>query len=440
MVRVFKDGINYSKGCRALGFGLWTLAYDLILTGVFLFYLPVYFLRKKTTFFSLKERLGFFPVIFSKSIWIHAVSVGEVNLIEPVVNKVAEIFNYPILISTTTLTGNRLAKRKYAKTAKVIYSPLDLSFAVKRFLKKVNPKIVIAAETELWPNLILHLKQKGIPFLIINGRISNQAFRKYKLIRPLMKKIFSGCSHIGAQTKNYKKRFISLGAKPSRVSVTGNLKFNSINPEREKINWVKKQYSPILKPGSKELFIAASTHSPEEKIILSIYKEPDLNQKLSLLIAPRHPQRINSIEKIVLAEGFNPVRISRLSSPAGGKKDVFILDTIGQLLYFYSICDICFVGGSLSGYGGHNILEPLYFLKPVIFGPSMENFSEIRKVVIDNSAGIQVNSPKELKEKLRVLSNDKSKRSCYAQAAVDVFKNYDSLDKNLKIILKEANR
>ncbi|MFO8053018.1 MAG: 3-deoxy-D-manno-octulosonic acid transferase [Candidatus Omnitrophota bacterium] len=413
------------------------LFYDITFSIGFLLYLPFYCLRKKIIISSLFKKLGFFLPTFKRSIWIHAVSVGEINLIEPIVNKLMVSLNYPIIISTTTLTGNRVAVKKYQGSAKIIYFPLDISFIIKRFLKKIDPIVVIAAETELWPNFILRLRKKNIPFLIINGRISDRAFRRYQSIKPFMKKILSGCSRIGVQNKKYQKRFIDLGAKPGKVPVTGNLKFNSIHPEKKLVEEAKKEYSTVLKPGTKDLFLAASTHSPEEKIVLTIYKELYLKHNLSLLIAPRHPGRVASIEKNILAEGFRPVRISKISQTSYKKNDVFILDSVGQLLYFYSICDICFVGGTLSGSGGHNILEPIYFLKPVIFGPSMENFSDIALKVLESSAGIQVESSQQLKEELIILLKNKNKRIDYADAATDVFKKEDSLGQNFKMILEE---
>jgi 3-deoxy-D-manno-octulosonic-acid transferase len=436
--KIFKNNIiEWFQRHWTLDIGLWVVLYDLLFIIGFLIYLPFCFLRKKITVNSLLKKIGFFPSIFKQSIWIHAVSLGEVNLIEPIVDKLVESLNYSIVISTTTLTGNRVAVKKYQKFAKIIYFPLDISFIIKRFLKKINPVIVIAAETELWPNFILCLQKKNIPFLIINGRISDKAFRRYQSIRPFMKNILSGCSRIGVQNKKYQKRFIDLGAEPGKVLITGNLKFNSIRPEKKITEKTKKKYSPILKPGNKDLFLAASTHNPEEKIILSIYKELYLEHNLSLLIAPRHPERVASIEKNVLAEGFRPIRISKISQLSYEKNDIFILDSVGQLLYFYSICDVCFVGGTLSGSGGQNILEPVYFLKPVIFGSSMENFPDIALKVLKSSAGIQVKSSQQLKEGLRTLLENKNKRIEYADAAADVFKKEDSLGQNFKIILEE---
>ncbi len=419
--------------------GLLFLLYDLLFTIGFIIYLPFYFLRKKITISSLKERLGFFPFFSKKSIWIHAVSVGEVNLIEPVVKRLREVLDYPIVISTTTLTGNQVARKKYSKTAKVIYFPLDLSFVLTRFLRKINPNIVIAAETELWPNLIWRLNKKNIPFVIINGRISNQAFRRYKNVRGLTKKVLSGCRRIGAQSSQDKRRFLYLGADQRRVSITGNLKFNIITPGIEKIEKFKKKFIPILKPNSKTLFTAASTHQPEEEIILGIYKQIYLKENLNLLIAPRHPGRAPWLENLIADYGFNPVPVSKIDQKIKEKNNIFILDTVGELIYFYSISDLCFVGGSLSSSGGHNILEPIYFLKPVLFGPNMENFAHIAKIALSYKAAIQVDDSSQLKDKLLFLLKNKEKWHCYTEACMNVFKENNSLPQSLRIILDEIN-
>lgn len=424
---------------RLLGSCLFLL-YDLTFITGLVFYLPFYFLRKKITFCSLKEKLGFIRYNCRNSIWIHAVSVGEVNLIEPLVRKLEKVLNLPIIISTTTLTGRQAAEKKYSDIARVLFFPLDISFAFRRVILKLKPQAVIAVETELWPNLIRFLNKKGIPFLIINGRISDQAFRRYRFLRFLMKNILPACRCIGAQSLKDRKRFLYLGAVPGRVLVTGNLKFNIVAPDRAKLIDYEKKYSAILKAGQKLLFIAASTHHPEEEMVLDICRKRYLKNRLSLLIAPRHPGRAVFLQKLAVAKGFTPLLMSRFNSERGSRSNVFILDTIGQLFYFYNLADICFVGGSFSASGGHNILEPIYFSKPVIFGPSMENFIEIAKIALNNSAAIQVNSRGQLQEELLSLLKDKQKRLEYAGACAGVFREAKGLDQNLEIILKELKR
>ncbi len=413
--------------------------YDLFFMLGFLFYLPFYFLRAKINLDSLKERLGGSLPFYQKSIWIHAVSVGEVNLIEPVLRRLKGVLDYPLVISTTTITGNQVARQKYAKIAHITYFPLDLSFILKKFLRLIRPQIFIAAETELWPNLIRCLKEKNIPFLIINGRVSQQAYNRYKLIRPLMKKILPACRHIGAQSQKDRERFLSLGALPDQVSVSGNLKFNISGPDSEKITSLKEKYIPLLKPGSRLLFVAASTHHPEEKIILDIYHQISKNKELTLLIAPRHPHRAPSLKKMAAARGFNSALVSEAVFSRESQKDVFILDTVGDLFYFYSFSDFCFVGGSFSGSGGHNILEPMYFLKPVIFGPSMENFFDIAETALNHSAAIQVDTPAKLKQAIESLLESPQKRLVFSRACVDVFRKAGGLEQSIKIILEAIN-
>lgn len=426
---------------------IFSLIYDVLFIAGFVFYLPFYFLKKKVNFTSLKCRLGIFSFFSKNSIWVHAVSVGEVILIEPLLKKLQDLFQLPIVVSVTTLTGYGVALEKYsAKGIKVIYSPLDLTFTIKRFLKKINPKLFIAAETELWPNLILCLKQKNIPFLVVNGRISKPAFRRYCFLKIVFKKILSGPVYIGAQTEADKQRFLALGAVESQVSITGNLKFNIAGLVPQKNKSQAQKYASFLKPEKVFLFTAASTHSPEEKIVIAIYQNIYKKYPLNLLIAPRHPQRVNSVEKLIKDKGFNPVRISQISffPEAALKKlfqaeNVFILDTVGQLFYFYDFSDICFVGGSFSNSGGHNILEPISLLKPTLFGPSMENFAAIKETVLKYSAGIEVKSPAQLQEKIVFLLENEKARVSYSRACKLVFEKEDSLEKTIRFIKEKIS-
>lgn len=426
---------------KRLGLGPWVYLYDFLFTIVFFLYLPFYFLRRKITFAALKDRLGFFSFSSLEDvIWMHAVSVGEVNLIEPLLKRLKETLRSQIVVSTTTLTGWQVAQSKYSKIAQVIFSPLDLSFVVKRFISRLNPKAVIAAETELWPNLIRYLDKNQVPFLIVNGRISKKAFNRYCLVRPLIRDVLRCCRHIGAQSQRDKERFLYLGANPEKISVTGNLKFNLSEPDSEKLDAYKKKYYPFLKPKGKLFFIAASTHHPEEEIILDLYGQIFLKNNLTLLIAPRHPGRAASLQRQILARGFNPILLSKLTQKREAEaKDIFILDTVGQLFYLYSLADICFVGGSFSESGGHNILEPMYFLKPVIFGPNMENFAEISRVALKYSAAIQVHSVKQLRQELIGLLESGKKRASYSKSCINVFKDSSGLEKNFQTIIEKIN-
>lgn len=415
------------------------LIYDFIFCLGLLIYLPSYFCRKRMNTLALREKLGFISLEESKkSIWIQVVSVGEANLIGNLIRRLKEVHDCPIVISTTTLTGNRIAKKRYSHLAKIIFFPFDISFVIERVIRIVKPKIFIAVETEIWPNLFHRLKKNKIPIVIINGRISDKAFKRYQLIRFFMRGVLKKCDYIGVQNSLYKERFLFLGANPEKVIVSGNMKFESILIDEKKLQEKKAKYVPILKRGGNQLIIAASTHDPEEEIIVDIYKSIFKNiGGVTLLIVPRHPERTSQIEKIIRLASFNPVRMSKVQENLGDKRNVFIADTVGDLIYFYSIADICFVGGSLSKDGGHNILEPIYFLKPTIFGPNMDNFLDIEEIVLEKGAGIKVRDREELGEILLGLVNDTALKDNLRNRCQEVFDGEKkSLENNLDIILK----
>jgi len=415
------------------------LIYDFIFCLGLIVYLPLHLWRKKMTPLALREKLG---LISSKeiknSIWIQVVSVGEANLIGNLIKRLRESQDSPIVISTTTLTGNRIARKRYSHLAKIIFFPFDLSFIVKRVIKVIKPRVFIAVETEIWPNLFYRLKKKKIPIVIINGRISDKAFKRYRLIRPFMKGVLRKCDYIGVQNPLYEERFLFLGADPKKIVTSGNMKFESILIDEDKLRQKQEKYKPILKKDGNKLLVAASTHEPEEEIIIDIYKDIFKSPGgITLLIAPRHPERVSQIEKIIRLASFNPVRMSKVEENLRDKRNVFIADTVGELIYFYSIADICFVGGSLSKDGGHNILEPIYFLKPTIFGPNMDNFTDIEEIVLEKGAGIKVRSREELGEVLLGLVSDTALKNNLRNRCREVFEGEKkSLNNNLNIILK----
>jgi len=407
---------------------IFLILYDIFFTLGLIIYFFHHLYYKKITFKALAEKLTFYSIKREKeeNIWFHGVSVGEVLLLRNLIAALGK--NYKITISSTTLSGKTTAFKNYP-SCKVIYFPFDLSFCVKRAIKLINPKIFISLETEIWPNLYYHLKKRNIPVIILNGRISDKAFRWYKKVRWVMRKILKNVDFIGVQNQKYKERFLFLGAGKEKIEVLGNLKFSSLSLDEKKLLSFQKKFS-FLKKEESLLIAAGSTHHPEEEIILEIYK--NLTSKynfLRLFIAPRHIERISFLEKKIKEKGFHPVRISK-SISSFKDKDIFLLDTVGDLFYFYSIADICFVGGSLINYGGHNILEPLYFSKPTLFGPFMENFKDIEDEVLSKKAAIKVKDKKDLERMLERLIEDSSLRE-------DLKRNASFLFKESKIILKK---
>jgi len=418
--------------------------YDIIFIIGFALYLPFYARRKKITLAALKEKIGIIDksrLSRKESIWFHVVSVGELNLIEKLAKRMHELCNCEIIITTTTLSANRLARKKYTGFAKIFFFPFDISFVIEKIISQFRPKILIVAETELWPNLFYRLKLKNIPVVIVNARISDRAFNRYKIIRPVIAGTLKKCSYIGAQNKSYRDRFIYLGADETTTIESGNMKFESLAVNEKQLHDFREKYSSLVKNGKSCLIVAGSTHNPEEEMLLATYKEiRGLGKDISLIIAPRHPERIPDIEKACVTYGFAPVRISELHKNPGTEPKIFLLDTMGELLYLYSLADVAFVGGSLADYGGHNILEPIFFLKPTLFGGHMENFQDIKEIILENNAGVQIQNQNELKEKLIELIDSASLRKELSLHCAQVFeKERKSLDENLKIILKCLN-
>lgn len=415
------------------------LIYDLINLLIALIYLPIYLFKGK--FHSgFRARFGILPrdLSLDKPIWIHAVSVGEAMSIKGLVQGIRKLYPQKKLIfSTVTPTGNKIAKDISQKGDLVTYLPLDLSFIVRKTLNLIRPEIFIIAETEIWPNMISCLFKMNIPVIVVNARISDSSFKGYSRIKFLLKPVLNKVSLFCAQTELDAERLLSLGLHKDKVKVTGNMKFDI-----KDCTDPKKDFSDLknkLGLGAKnKLFIAGSTHPGEEDIILRAYK--DLLKEfpsLRLLIAPRHPERTTEINNIAQSFSFKPIPISSLEAKKNNtaSDEVFILDTIGELVSYYNIGDIIFVGGSLIKKGGHNILEPAALGKPVIFGQHMFNFRDIADLFIKNKAGIVVNDLEQLKKSIAELLLDPIKADELSGRAKElILQNKGATERNLKLI------
>lgn len=411
--------------------------YDFFLFTAMVLYLPFYFGKKKIDFLAFKQRLGSIPVKSAEpSIWIQAVSVGEVHLAAGLIKELRNKYKDPIILSITTLAGYNLAKDKYPALAEFFFFPADFSGVVDQVMNRVNPKLFISIETEIWPNLFYRLNKGHIPIVILNARISEKAYLRYKFARFLIKPALKRVAVIGAQDEEYKKRFIVLGAEPLKVAVTGNMKFSSFSVDPIHLQKVKDDYGAVLARSKVQVIVAGSTHNGEEEMIVEVYlKCLNKIKDLILILAPRQVSRADDIEKIVKASGLKVWRFSKISKCPQETHGVVILDAVGELFYFYSLADICFVGGSLIPHGGHNILEPIYFNKPVIFGRYMDNFKEISDIVNAKKAGILVNNQQELENNMLELLLDKNKRINIASLSREVFDSgKDSMPKSLRLI------
>ncbi|MBI4356529.1 MAG: lipid IV(A) 3-deoxy-D-manno-octulosonic acid transferase [Gammaproteobacteria bacterium] len=331
--------------------------------------LPAY--RKR-----LLERLGFSSRVpfLLKSIWVHAVSLGEVNAAAPLVRELQRQFpSHPILMTTTTPTGSLRVRDLFGKTVYHSYFPYDAPFFLRRFFRKVNPDRIIILETELWPNMICLAQQRHIPLFIVNARLAEQSFSRYYALRYFFKPILKNVTHIMARHKQDAEKFLKLGVLSQHISVVGNLKFDCFLPGSigEQAKALKGRFAerPIL--------MAASTHEGEEEKLLEAFSRIRfVLPNLLALLAPRNPERFLAVEKLCQQHHFSVEKWSH-APHVSESTSILLVDTIGDLLLLYGISDIAFVGGSLVPKGGHNILEPALWKRPILIGPHTHHFKEI---------------------------------------------------------------
>jgi len=317
-----------------------------------------------------------------------------------------------ILLTMTTPTGRQTAetlfKNDIGKSVTLSYLPYDTGNSVRRFLKRIKPKLGVVVETEVWPNLVANAEKLGIPMMYTNVRLSERSFNKYNRWAKFSRKIFSKISFFAIQSPADAVRVNKLGVPVSKIEVTGNIKFDlSLPPSLNET--AQGLLSMIL--GNRTILIAGSTRDEEEEKLLAIFKRlKQAHPDLLLMLVPRHPERFDLVAKLCKQEGFSVVRRTAQPNEISEDIDIYLGDTIGDLSLLYATADIAFVGGSLVEFGGQNILEPCALGKPVIFGPYMYNFEEISKLTLEADAGIQVLTPQQLETTISDLINDPNRR------------------------------
>ncbi|MGQ9636986.1 MAG: 3-deoxy-D-manno-octulosonic acid transferase [Thermodesulfobacteriota bacterium] len=388
--------------------------YTTILTLFLLFYIPFLFLKglfQKPSRELLKERLAFFPRIsFSKAIWIHGASMGEVLCTSPLIRKIKEEFpDYGIILTTMTKAGKETARNSLSGLDRILYFPFDHPLLLKRAFRNLSPNLILVAETELWPNLLRLCGQKEIPLLLFNGRISQHSFKRYRFLKPLFKAPLQSVSLFLLQTEEDRRRILRMGAPFEKTVVTGNLKFDQDSFLREER---KEKNNGLSFLKSVPLLIGGSTHAGEEEILLRLLRRLKKNYpSLHLLLAPRHLDRLDEVERILKGEGFSWLRKTSLTGRTGeGKWDIILLDTHGELKTLYQFGTLIFIGGSLVPIGGHNPLEPLFFKKCVLFGPYMFNFLEISQGLVEFGGALQVKNEEELSHQVERLLREEDTR------------------------------
>ena len=381
---------------------------------------------------KLKNQLGFVTKTSGKVIWVHCVSVGEFNAARPLIDQILDIYpEHKLAITTTTITGAEAVRNHYQDRVIHYFFPFDLPFIVGPFVNKINPVACILLETEIWPNLINNLNKKAIPVMLINARLSERSLNKYqKFSSKLVQKTINQLTLIGSQNDPSSERFLSLGALPDKVVTVGNLKFDS--NEKDNPNTTQSLQQMI---GQRRVVVFASTREGEEKKIIQSYVNLKDKFDALLIIVPRHPQRFDEVFNLIVDSGL---KVKRRSDGLGCDESIQVLlgDSMGELLSYYSVCDIAFIGGSLIDTGGQNMLEAAAASKPILFGPSVFNFEKIAQLFLEKDAAIQVGDADDLMKTISDLLLDDTKRQKLGENAKNSFeKNRGAVDRLLKLII-----
>lgn len=368
-------------------------------------------------------------------VWLHAVSVGEVNLLEPLIRELARRNpDWQFVISTTTQTGYALACKKHSELT-VFYCPLDFTWAVRRAMRRIRPQLFLLAELELWPNLLWAARRHGVRVAVVNGRLSEHSFRGYRRVRGLMRRWLKQIDLVLAQTPEYAQRFIDLGADPSAVTVTGSIKFDGARSDRNNPLTVRlRQLAGFAE--DEVVWLAGSTQEPEEAIAIRVFQRLAAEHpRLRLVLVPRHPERFDGVARLLEQSGLTWRRRSELTEPAlppvetgaesglsaGTQKTrpALLVDTVGELGGWWGTAQLAFVGGSLGNRGGQNMIEPAAYGAAVCFGPNTRNFRDVVAALLQREAAVVVADEDELYAFLQHCLADPEQATSLGQRARD---------------------
>lgn len=374
--------------------------YSTLLLGALLLYAPFYWIR--TRFLrrgrvSLRERMGLGLVRREgdePSLWIHAVSVGEVLSLQSLVSELKRRHpSWRIYFSSLTDTGLRVAADKIREAELIFYLPLDFRSSVRRVLRALRPRLLVLAESEFWPNLLREAGRETAGVLVVNGRISQSAYKKYTELKPIAKKILEPVDLFLVQTSQDREKLLEIGVSGEAIEVAGNLK-SEIRPPDFEPGELRAFRTNVGIPEGAAVVVAGSTHRGEEEPLVAAFGAARRAAPgLRFIVAPRHIERAGEVVRLVQSAGLKAVRRTEC---AGDAWDVLILDTMGELARFYALSDAAFIGGSLVDWGGQNLLEPAYYGKPVFFGPHMENFAALAETFLDRGAARIVRTREDL--------------------------------------------
>jgi 3-deoxy-D-manno-octulosonic-acid transferase len=411
------------------------LVYSFLLTVGFILLLPRFAIdafRSRKYITGLSQRLGAIPKLDSSSaplIWLHCVSVGETEAARPLVRALQDrLPAHRLVVSTTTVTGQAVARQAFGKdAAAIIYFPVDWVWTIRRVLRELNPTAVLIMETELWPNLLRECRRRSIPVALVNGRISPNSFRRYHRIRAFMRKVLSDLSVALMQSDEDAERISALGLAAERIKCLGNMKFDSATLPATDHSVTSDLHQRYAFKSEQRVTVAASTHAPEETVVIESFKIlRAANPGARLLIAPRHPERFEEVAKLIADSGFAWSRRSAPPSPSDFDAAIVLLDSIGELRATFQLADIAFVGGSLIPHGGQNVLEPAAQGVCVITGAHTHNFKAITDALLTKDALIQLpdlsttDAPAALARVIAELFSDEMRRKAIGRRAQDV--------------------
>ena len=375
-----------------------------------------------------------------KVLWIHAVSLGEVSAIVPFVTALHH--RYPgirLVVSTVTETGREAVERRLAGLATHCFFPLDYPWIVRRFIESLNPMGFVMVETELWPNVLRALRRRGIPSIIVNGRLSSRSFSRYQWIRPFMRQVLATVSLGLLQSRRDERRFVALGAAAARMHTTGNMKFDlTVEGARSTRSVMARSTVGLLE--DEQLLVAGSTHPSEDVMLLESYRVLLRSApRAVLLLAPRHIERSDGLAHTIRRYGFAVTRWSRWLQDGGradtGGPRVILLDTRGDLARIYGLAVMAFVGGTLAPVGGHNLLEPAAWGTPVCFGPYTDHCQDIAELFVETGGGIRVRNVRELTDTFLKGLQDRSWVAQTGQRARKILEDHRGVvEKNMNLI------
>lgn len=379
----------------------------------------------------LPERLGFYPFKLDACIWVHAVSMGEVIAAVPLIKEIKQLYpSTPLLVTTMTPTGANEVKKRLGDIVVHAYIPYDFPDAAARFITTMNPTIAIMMETELWPNLIAICAKKSIPVCLLNARLSEKSAKGYHRMGSFMRETLKNITIIATHASADAERFIALGAKRENVTVAGNIKFDLMLPPdlTERADSLRSQLGK-----DRFIWIAASTHQGEEEVILAAHQKiRQVNPNALLILVPRHPERFDAVAALC-EKTFVTARRSKFA--ADQATEVYLGDTMGEMLLLYRVADVAFVGGSLIPRGGHNLLEPAALSKPVLSGPHLFNFVDISDMLKAGNALTLADNQDSLAAAVIELMQQPSKRTQLGEAAKKVMDaNRGALARQLAVV------